>query len=270
MYKYVFLPGLASSVSFPQLQLTPDNFSVASVTHTGARLSLPGWGVSLLIPPGALDTGFVEEVFLAVVPLPAPPLSDPQVMLSPVVLAGPPRLTLNKTAVLSLAHCCGGGGDQESWEAEVWHTHSMVTPHHNNTEWNRLVGLRGQDQVSNNPVMANLDLDSCHVMTPFLGHFCLTGRQRSGGGQQQEGQALRHFKIVSCGQFTSNNSPVTSGGSVFVISVHIVPDTPGSIEAVVKMAEKAGSQLLTKPKHLGVQANIADLQCGVVSTGQVR
>ena len=67
-------------MSFPQLQLTPDNFTVATVTHTGAKLSLPGWGVSLLIPPGALDTGFVEEVFLAVVPLPSPPLADHQVI----------------------------------------------------------------------------------------------------------------------------------------------------------------------------------------------
>ena len=255
-------------MSLPQLQLTPDNFTVATVSHTGARLSLPGWGVSLLIPPGALDTGFVEEVFLAVVPLPTPPLSDLGVMLSPVVLAGPPRLTLNKAAVLSLAHCSGGGGDQERWEAEVWHTHSMVTPHINNSEWSRLVSLG--EPGSSNPVMASLDLDSCHVMTPFLGHFCLTGRQRSGGGPHQEAPAVRHFKIVSCGQFTSTNSPVSSGGSVFVITVHLVPDTPGSVEAAVRMAEKAGGQLLTKPKHLGVQANITDLQCGVVSTGQVR
>ena len=165
--------GLTGSVSLPQLQLTPDNFTVASVTHTGAKLTLPGWGVSLLIPPGALDTGFVEEVFLAVVPIPTPPLSDQQCMLSPVVLAGPPRLTLNKSAVISLAHCCGGGGDQERWDAEVWHTHSMVTHHNSSSDWNRLVSI-GQN-IESSPVFASLELDSCHVMTPFLGHFCLTG-----------------------------------------------------------------------------------------------
>ena len=73
-------------MSFPQLQLTPDNFTVATVTHTGAKLSLPGWGVSLLIPPGALDTGFVEEVFLAVVPLPTPPLADHQVIVLIIII----------------------------------------------------------------------------------------------------------------------------------------------------------------------------------------
>ena len=252
--------SVTATVSLPQLQLTPDNFTVASVSHTGARLSLPGWGVSLLLPPGALDNGFVEEVFLAVVPIPAPPLSDQQTMLSPVVLAGPPRLTLNKSAVLSLSHCAGAGGDQERWEGEVMHTHSMVT----HCAWEQVASL-GQETVTS-PVFASLDLDSCHVLTPFLGHFCLTGKQKQG----LETPAVRHFKIVSCGQLNSNNSPGCSSGSVFVISVFIVPDTPGSVESVVKMTEKSGSQLLTKPKHLSVQSNNCDLQCGVVSTGQVR
>ena len=252
--------SVTGTVSLPQLQLTPDNFTVASVTHTGAKLSLPGWGVSLLIPPGALDNGFVEEVFLAVVPIPTPPLPDHQCMLSPVVLAGPPRLTLNKSAVLSLSHCCGIGGDQERWEADVWHTHSMVT----HADWDQVATI-GKDSVSS-PVFASLDLDTCHVITPFLGHFCLTGQQK----HSQEAAAVRHFKIVSCGQLNNSNSPVSGAGNIFVIHVYIVPDTPGSVESVVKMAEKAGNQLLTKPKHLGVQSNNCDLQCGVVSTGQVR
>lgn len=165
--------GLSGTISLPQLQLTPENFTVASVTHTGAKLSLPGWGVSLLIPPGALDTGFVEEVFLAVVPIPTPPLCDQKCMLSPVVLAGPPRLTLNKAVVLSLSHCLGGGGDQERWDAEVWHTHSMVTHHTSNYDWEKLVSI-GHESTSS-PVFASLELDHCHVMTPFLGHFSLTG-----------------------------------------------------------------------------------------------
>ena len=168
------MTGLPGTVSLPQLQLTPDNFCVATITHTGGKLSLPGWGVSLLIPPGALDTGFVEEVFLAVVPIPLPPLADPHCMLSPVVLAGPPRLTLNKPAVLSLSHCCGSGGDQDRWEAEVWHTHSMVTHTHSQSDWNKLVTV-SQPQSGPGPVFASLELDTCHVITPFLGHFCLTG-----------------------------------------------------------------------------------------------
>ena len=37
-----------------------------SVTSSGTTLTLPDLGVSLTIPEGALDKGFTEEVFLAV------------------------------------------------------------------------------------------------------------------------------------------------------------------------------------------------------------
>jgi len=53
-----------------------------------------------------------------------------------------------------------------------------------------------------------------------------------------------------------------------VIQVYIVPDTPGSVESLIKTMEKSSGQLLTKPNHLGLQYNNSDLQCGVISTGQ--
>ena len=230
--------ALPASLSLPQLQLTPDNFTVASVSHSGCRLSLPTWGVSLVIPPQALDTGFVEEVFLAVVPLPQPPLSDGSVMVSPVVLAGPPGLQLSRPAILSLPQCGGwGGGEEEEWEGEVWHTPSMVTT----STWERLASLPPQEA---GPVFARLDLDQCHIISPWLGHYCLTGRPPS-----------RHFQIVPCGHSSS-------------LSLYLVPDTAGSVDHVVRMAEKAGARLLTKPRHLAVSSQLTDLQCGVVNTGQ--
>ena len=232
---------LPASLSLPQLQLTPDNFTVCSVSHSGCRLSLPTWGVSLVIPPGALDTGFVEEVFLAVVPLPQPPLPDGAVMVSPVVLAGPPGLHLARPAVLSLPQCGGwggGGGEEGGWEGEVWHTPSMVTT----ATWERLVSLPPQGEPG--PVFARVELDQCQIITPWLGHHCLTGRPPS-----------RQFQIVSCGHSSS-------------LSLYLVPDTAGSVDHVVRLAEKAGMRLLTKPRHLAVSANMTDLQCGVVNTGQ--
>ena len=81
--------------------------------------------------------------------------------------------------------------------------------------------------------------------------------------------AVRHFKIVSSGHLNNSNSPVPTGGNIFVINLHIVPDTPGSVEAVVRSVEKGGGMVLMKPKHLSIQYNNNDLQCGVVSTGQV-
>ena len=71
-------------------------------SHTGARLSLPEWGVGLLIPEGSLERGYTEEVFLAVMrePRDRPTLADQQTTLSPILLAGPPRLSFKKPIVL--------------------------------------------------------------------------------------------------------------------------------------------------------------------------
>ena len=69
---------------------------------TGCKLSLLEWGVSLLIPEGALDPGYTEEVFLAVMRegRDQPSLAPHQTTLSPVVLAGPPRLSFKKPVVI--------------------------------------------------------------------------------------------------------------------------------------------------------------------------
>ena len=69
-------------------------------------VALPGHGVSLTVPEGAVD--FPEEIFLAVMPeggRDRPRLADNQTLLSPVVLTGPPRLAFKKPVVVSFGHC---------------------------------------------------------------------------------------------------------------------------------------------------------------------
>ena len=93
---------------------------------TGAVLTLPDLGVTLTVPEGALDKGFTEEVFLAVLTegRDRPRLSDNQTLLSPVVLAGPPRLTFKKPVVLSFGHCALA---QTTWEMGVYHCDSLFS-----------------------------------------------------------------------------------------------------------------------------------------------
>ena len=97
-----------------------------SVTSSGTTLTLPDLGVSLTIPEGALDKGFTEEVFLAVMTegRDRPRLSDNQTLLSPVVLTGPPRLTFKKPVVLTFGHCAMA---QNSWEMGVYHCDSLFS-----------------------------------------------------------------------------------------------------------------------------------------------
>ena len=96
------------------------------VTSSGTTLTLPDLGVSLTIPEGALDKGFTEEVFLAVMTegRDRPRLSDNQTLLSPVVLTGPPRLTFKKPVVLTFGHCALA---QNSWEMGVYHCDSLFS-----------------------------------------------------------------------------------------------------------------------------------------------
>ena len=89
-------------------------------------MTLPDLGVTLTVPEGALDKGFTEEVFLAVLTegRDRPRLSDNQTLLSPVVLAGPPRLTFKKPVVLSFGHCALA---QTTWEMGVYHCDSLFS-----------------------------------------------------------------------------------------------------------------------------------------------
>ena len=44
--------------------LEPDSFTYANIGSEGGKLTLPDWGVSLLVPRGALEPGYVEEVHM--------------------------------------------------------------------------------------------------------------------------------------------------------------------------------------------------------------
>ena len=46
------------------LGLEPDSFTYANIGSEGGKLTLPDWGVSLLVPRGALEPGYIEEVHM--------------------------------------------------------------------------------------------------------------------------------------------------------------------------------------------------------------
>ena len=146
--------------------LDPDSFTFASVTHQGAVLTLPDLGVTLTIPEGALEKGFTEEVFLAVLTegRDRPRLCDNQTLLSPVVLAGPPRLQFKKPVVLSFGHCALSGN---TWEMGIYHCDSLFSDS-DDTPWVKLttLGLQQDSQV-----LAHIENDSCHVMTDYLSRY---------------------------------------------------------------------------------------------------
>ena len=86
------------------------------VGEAGAKVTIPRSAVSLTVPQGAIEPGRAEEVWVAVVaggagPQPRPRLEQGEVLLTPVVVVGPPHLTahLKKPVVVSIPHIGGAG-----------------------------------------------------------------------------------------------------------------------------------------------------------------
>lgn len=122
-----------SSSPSPGGAIDPESFTFATVSHEGLTLALPEHAVALTVPEGALEPGFTEEIFLAVMTegRDRPRLSDNQTLVSPVVLAGPPRLALKKPAVLTFGHCAslqpGSAPSPSPWELGVYHCDSLFS-----------------------------------------------------------------------------------------------------------------------------------------------
>ena len=117
-----------------------------------------------------------------------PRLSENQTLVSPVVLAGPPRLTLAKPAVLTFGHCADlrlGG-----WELGVYHCDSLFPGGSSGapaeeTPWVKLATI-GQEvpegQGPPPPILASMDAGgtSC-IMSEVLSRFCVVGQSGAEG-----------------------------------------------------------------------------------------
>jgi netrin receptor unc-5 len=257
-----------NSYSSSGAALDPDSFTFATVTSDGHTVALPEHGVSLTIPEGAVDPGFAEEVFLAVMPdggRDRPRLSDNQTLLSPVVLAGPPRLLFKKPVVISFGHCANLKSSSNDWELGVYHCDSLfaggggdgdgdASDVEDDTPWVKLVtvGQEGSSASSSSVVAASLDLDSAHVMTDFLSRFCIVGQS----AMDSNSFASKVLKVVVFGKSVSF-------GLDFCLCVHVVEDTASALERCSREAEKKGLELLERPKQLYFQDGGSDLQVNV-------
>ena len=58
--------NLNASMGGSCVNINPDTFAFATVTHTGKTVALNALGVTLTIPEGALDKGYTEEVRVSI------------------------------------------------------------------------------------------------------------------------------------------------------------------------------------------------------------
>ena len=81
-------------------------FAISIVNNKGCRLEIPHTGVSLIIPENAVLLDDDHLIFIALINIEnhMPALNNGQTRLSPVILIGPPEITLLKPVVLSFEH----------------------------------------------------------------------------------------------------------------------------------------------------------------------
>ncbi len=253
----------------------PESFTFATVTSEGSTVALPEHGVSLTIPEGAVDVGFAEEVFLAVMPEDGrdrPRLSSNQTLLSPVVLVGPPRLQFKKPVVVSFGHCANVAASH-GWELGVYHCDSLFAAGEfgaggdggnggeDDTPWVKLVTV-GQESGSNTAtsgpsssiVAAALDNDAAHVMTDFLSRFCIVGQ--SADSSAGAARASKNLKIGVFGR-------AVSASLDFCLCVHVVEDTPSAWHRCLKEADRMDLELLDRPRQFSFQDGGSNLQLNV-------
>ncbi|XP_022103844.1 uncharacterized protein LOC110986350 [Acanthaster planci] len=88
-------------------------FISREVSHLGDTLVLTDMGISLTVPPYAIEAGRTELISLILDwdLGDFPEMTDEETIISPVVHCGPHGLKLNKPAVLSYKHCAYDRGD---------------------------------------------------------------------------------------------------------------------------------------------------------------
>lgn len=225
----------------------PESFTFATVTSAGKHITLPDLGVSLNIPEGALDKGYSEEVFLAVMTegKDRPRLSSSQALLSPVVLIGPPRLVFKKPVVLSFDHCANLN-PENGWEMGLYHCDSLFTEL-DETPWVKLTTLCSKETDSSS-VLANLDNNSCQVMTEFLSRFCIVGQSEN----LQDTPATKLVRTLIFGRFEASPNSSSSSGSLgssqdsLAICVQAADDTRASVGQAIREQIKKGWTFLTE------------------------
>ncbi|NXP48943.1 UNC5B protein, partial [Heliornis fulica] len=154
------------------LSLPREHGNSASSTfgYLGGRLTIPGTGVSLLVPHGAIPQGKFYEMYLALNKAESAllPSEGTQTVLSPAVTCGPTGLLLCRPVVLTIPHCA----DVSSSD---WIYQLKTQSHQGN--WEEVVTL--DEETINTPCYCQLEAKSCHVLLDQLGTYVFVGESYS-------------------------------------------------------------------------------------------
>uniref|UniRef100_A0A8C9QGM8 Netrin receptor UNC5 n=1 Tax=Spermophilus dauricus TaxID=99837 RepID=A0A8C9QGM8_SPEDA len=214
----------------------PDGADLLGVTYPsvsgtfgclGGRLSIPGTGVSLLVPNGAIPQGKFYEMYLLINKAESTlPLSEgTQTVLSPAVTCGPTGLLLCRPVILTVPHCA-------EVTAGDWIFQLKTQAHQGH--WEEVVTL--DEETLNTPCYCQLEARSCHILLDQLGTYAFTGESYSRA-------ACKRLQLAVF-------APALCTSLEYSLRVYCLEDTPVALKEVLELERTLGGYLVEEPKPL--------------------
>ncbi|KAF7247362.1 Netrin receptor UNC5B-b [Varanus komodoensis] len=218
----------------------PGNSATGTFGCLGGRLTIPGTGVSLLVPHGAIPQGKFYEMYLMINKTENSllPSEGTQTVLSPVVTCGPTGLLLSRPVILTVPHCADVSSPD--WMLQL-KTHS----HQGN--WEEVVTL--DEETLNTPCYCQLEAKCCHILLEQLGTYVLVGESCSRSAIKRLQLAI--FAPTFCTSLEYN------------LKVYCLEDTPDALKEVLELERTLGGYLLEEPKPLLFKDSYHNLRLSV-------
>ncbi|NWT71583.1 UNC5B protein, partial [Prunella himalayana] len=175
--------------------------------YLGGRLTVPGTGVSLLVPHGAIPQGKFYEMYLVLNKAETAllPSEGTQTVLSPAVTCGPTGLLLCRPVVLTIPHCA----DVSSSD---W-IYQLKTQSHQGS-WEEVVTL--DEETLNTPCYCQLEAKSCHILLDQLGTYVFVGESYSRS-------AIKRLQLAIF-------APTVCTSLEYSLKVYCLEDTPDALK----------------------------------------
>ncbi|KFQ84536.1 Netrin receptor UNC5B, partial [Phoenicopterus ruber ruber] len=188
------------------LSLPREHGNSASGTfgYLGGRLTIPGTGVSLLVPHGAIPQGKFYEMYLVLNKAESAllPSEGTQTVLSPAVTCGPTGFC---PVVLTIPHCADVGSSD-------WIYQLKTQSHQGN--WEEVVTL--DEETLNTPCYCQLEAKSCHVLLDQLGTYVFVGESYSRS-------AIKRLQLAIF-------APTVCTSLEYSLKVYCLEDTPDALK----------------------------------------
>ncbi|NXS53801.1 UNC5B protein, partial [Brachypteracias leptosomus] len=221
------------------LSLPREHGNSASGTfgYLGGRLTVPGTGVSLLVPHGAIPQGKFYEMYLVLNKAENAllPSEGTQTALSPAVTCGPTGLLLCRPVVLTIPHCADVGSSD-------WIYQLKTQSHQGN--WEEVVTL--DEETLNTPCYCQLETKSCHILLDQLGTYVFVGESYSRS-------AIKRLQLAIF-------APTICTSLEYSLKVYCLEDTPDALKVTSSCNTGMGCLCFPKLFMLAVRCCLVPLR----------